>query len=96
MEKITNRLGHECGALDWMQKHLGGLVNLTRTLGFSVKILCFSILSKFLIHRFDPKEVSDEKKKFTNRLGHEFCVRPGFYRSFGDVLGELSRIHFAK
>ena len=36
------------------------------------------------------------KKKFTNRFGHEFCARPGFYRSFGDVLGELSRIHFAK
>ena len=35
-------------------------------------------------------------KKITNQLGHDFCVRPGFYRSFGVVLGELSRIHFAK
>ena len=44
----------------------------------------------------DFKEAADDKKKFTNRFGHEFWVRPGFYRSFGDVLGELSRILFAK
>ena len=49
---------------------------------------------------FDPlpelKEVSDKIFEFTNRLGHEFCVRPGFQRSFGDVFSELSGIHFTK
>ena len=45
---------------------------------------------------FRPQGGLGCKKKYTNRLGHDFCVRSGFYRSFGVVLGELSRIHFAK
>ena len=45
---------------------------------------------------FRPQGGLGWKKKFTNQLGHDFCVRPGFYRSFGVVLGELSKIHFAK
>ena len=46
--------------------------------------------------RFRAQGGSGFKKMLTNRFGHEFCVRPEFFRSFGDVFGKLSRIHFAK
>ena len=84
------------GVPDRKENHFDALGNLHPSRAFLMQNVHFFILSKFLIHRFDVKEVSDEKKKFTNQLGHGFCVRPGFYRLFGDVLGELSRIHFAK
>ena len=76
--KFTDRLRHECGIPGWMSKPLGALGHLNLNHWIWGKNVCFSILGKFLIHRFDPKEVSDEKKKFTNRPGHEFCVRSGF------------------
>ena len=42
---------------------------------FSSKSGSKNILNTFLIHRFDVKEASDGKTKFTERLGHE-CDAP--------------------
>ena len=56
--------------------------------------LCFSLFSHSK-QNFDPpfrRQGNLGCKKNTNRLGYEFCVRPGFYRPFGDGFGELPRI----
>ena len=84
------------GVPDRKQNHFGDRYNFHPSRAFLMQNVPFCVLSKFLIQDFDPKEVPDSKKKFTNRFGHEFCVRPEIFRSFGDVFGEISRIHFAK
>ena len=84
------------GVPDRKENHFGALGNLHPSRAFLMQNVHFCVLSKFLIQDFEPKEVPDSKKKLTNRFGHEFCVRSEIFRSFGDVFGELSRIHFAK
>ena len=84
------------GVPDSKEVHFGDLANLHPSRAFLLQNVHLRVLSKFLIQDFEPKEVPDSKKKLTNRFGHEFCVRPEIFRLFGDVLGELSRIHFTK
>ena len=84
------------GVPDSKEIHFGDLANLHPSRAFLLQNVHLRVLSKFLIQDFEPKEVPDSKKKLINRFGHEFCVRPEIFRSFGDVFGELSRIHFAK
>ena len=84
------------GVPDRKENHFGALGNLHPSRAFLMQNVHLRVLSKFLIQDFEPKEVPDSKKKLTNRFGHEFCVRPEIFRSFGDVFGEISRIHFAK
>ena len=84
------------GVPDSKEIHFGDLANLYSPRAFLLQNVHLRVLSKFLIQDFEPKEVPDSKKKLTNRFGHEFCVRPEIFRSFGDVFSEISRIHFAK
>ena len=84
------------GVPDSKEIHFGDLANLHPSRAFLMQNVPVCVLSKFLIQDFDPKMDSGEKKKFTNRLRYDFCVRPEIFRSFGEVFGEQSRIHFAK
>ena len=67
-------------------------------------MLWFCILSKFLIHRFDPKEVSDEKKNVQQSIRiWILCqtwvleiIRRCFQRAIGDSFYEIKRCSYVQ